>query len=404
MGTTRRAGSSGTYYYGESIHDRESIASLFRSRAKIRRTGAIIHRAESQPLQRLQMAQPDPFAAQILETSAGGLAGFSSSLLAERHPEVVADGVSTREWRGHLAQRVLELAAAVRSGEPELFVARAQWMRTAARARDQDEAGLRASLECLKETLREQLPSSAIRSVDPHLDAALHAFDEPVETRASELDPESDSGRLALRFLERSLEGDARQAIQLLVEAVEDGLAVRDAYLDVLMAAQREVGRLWHQGELGVSEEHLVTATTKRAMAVLCQLGTAPDPVGKTVVSASVAGNVHDLGTRVVADFFELAGWRSVCLGADVPSPEVAVAATYFDADLVVLGATLSTQLKATAETIEAVREQNEGVPILVGGLAFEDAAETWKSVGADAKAGHPEEAVEVGAQLVAER
>lgn len=348
------------------------------------------------------MAQPDPFAAQLLENGASGFAGYASSALLERHPEVLNDGVTARDWRGHLAQRILELAAAVRTGEPDIFVARARWIRVAAQAREQPEAGLRASFECLREVLAERLPTPASQAVEPHLSAALDAFDEPPSESTTEVDASTETGKLSLRFLEKSLEGNPRAAIQLLLEAVEGGLGVREAYRDVLMATQREVGRLWHQGELGISEEHLVTSTTKRAMSVLCQRGPAADPVDKTVVAASVAGNVHEIGTRLVSDFFELVGWRSVCLGADVPSAEIQVATTYFDTDLLVLSATLATQLKAVAETIELVRPA--GIPVLVGGLAFEDAADTWKTVGADAFAATAELAVEIGVQLVSGR
>ena len=344
------------------------------------------------------MAQPDPFAAQMLENGARGFAGYASSLLLERHPEVTENGVSERDWRGHLAQRVLELAAAVRTGEPDIFVARARWIRVAAQARDQSEDGLRAGFECLRDVLSDQLPGPASQAVEPHLSAALGAFDQPISRQETEVDPSTEAGKLSLRFLEKSLEGDARGAVQLLLDALEGGRTVRSLYLDVLMATQREVGRLWHQGELGISEEHLVTSTTKRAMSVLCQRGPADEPKGKTVVAASVAGNVHEIGTRLVSDFFELAGWRAVCLGADVPSDEIQMAVSYFDADLLVLSATLATQLKAVTEAIEGVRPS--GTPVLVGGLAFEDAPTTWQTVGAHAFASTAGEAVELGTRL----
>ena len=348
------------------------------------------------------MALPDPFTAQMLETGARGFAGYASSLLLERHPGVTADGTTDRDWRAHLAQRVLELAAAVRTGQPDIFVARARWIRSAARAREHPEDGLRAAFECLQEVLVERLPDQASMAIEPHLAAALGVFDEAPHCRETAVDPSTEAGKLCLRFLETSLEGDARSAVQLLLDALASGHSVRGLYLEVLMATQREVGRLWHQGELGISEEHLVTSTTKRAMSVLCQHGPAAETTGKTVVAASVAGNIHEIGTRLVSDFFELAGWRAVCLGADVPADEIQLAVSYFDADLLALSATLATHLKAAAETVERVRPS--GTPILVGGLAFEDAPTTWQTVGADAFAATAGEAVEIGYGLASAR
>ncbi|NIM61512.1 MAG: cobalamin B12-binding domain protein, partial [Acidobacteria bacterium] len=56
---------------------------------------------------------------------------------------------------------------------------------------------------------------------------------------------------------------------------------------------------------------------------------------------ACVAGNVHDIGVRATSDFFEMAGWRAINLGADVPHDEIARSVQFFDADVVVLAAAL---------------------------------------------------------------
>ena len=71
---------------------------------------------------------------------------------------------------------------------------------------------------------------------------------------------------------------------------------------------------------------------------------------------------------RVVADFFEMAGWRAVCLGADVPPADVATAAVYFDADLAVVSAALATHLKTVRQTVAALRRlEDREVKVLVG-------------------------------------
>lgn len=69
------------------------------------------------------------------------------------------------------------------------------------------------------------------------------------------------------------------------------------------------------------------------------------------MLAASVAGNAHDLGLRAVTDLFVFAGWRCLFLGANVPGPDIAGAAASFEVDLVVLTATLSTQLGQLANT-----------------------------------------------------
>ena len=90
-----------------------------------------------------------------------------------------------------------------------------------------------------------------------------------------------------------------------------------------------------------------------------------------------------------------------MCLGADVPAADVAGAAQFFGADLVVLATTLTTQIKNLQATIAALRASSGGdVSILVGGLAFADAPDLWQRLGADGCAGAGE-AVEIGRELV---
>ncbi len=350
------------------------------------------------------MTQSSTFTAQVLETSAAAYGAYAASLLLDRHPEIAdRHGQSAmRDWKSHLTQRALELAAALDVDEPRLFASRVHWANQAFRSREIEQSDLRSSLECLRQILREELPPSALGLVDSYFDPALATFEQAPTPSVSLLDPNDPHQHLALRFLRAALEGDSRGAIETVVTAVDKGLSFRDAYLEVLCAAQREIGRLWHLGDLNIAEEHLVTTTTDRAMAVLSQRVPRIEAHGKTVLTAAVSGNRHGLGVRMLADFFEAAGWRSICLGSNVPRTDLTDAVAFFDGDLLVLSAALSTQLKNVRENIEAVRAMHgQDLKILVGGIVFEEAPELWQQLGADAYAPAADIAVKFGARLV---
>lgn len=348
------------------------------------------------------MSSPTSFAAEILEASASAYAGLAASLLVERRPEVLERYAPTplRLWKSHLRQRILELSAALGAEEPRLFVSRVRWAAKAFRAREMDERDLRSGLACLREVLTEELPEPARDATAGYLDTALESFDEsPVEDVG--LRTSIPLERRALRYLEAALKGDGRRAVDLVAGAVDDGLAVAEAY-EVLLAAQREAGRMWHLGELEVVEEHVVTATTERAMSVLAQRAAREAANGKAVIAGAVADNSHGLAVRMLADFFEIAGWRSICLGADVPASDLATAVVYFDADLLALSAALPTQLKALRQAIETVRAlPDRDVKIMVGGLALAEAPELWRRLGADGSAPTADSAVALGLRLV---
>lgn len=349
------------------------------------------------------MTLDSTFAAEILKRSAGGYAGAAASLLLEREPQLRAQAGALDAWKSHLTQRVLELAAALRAGEPSIFSERVNWSRKTFAARNQPDSLVPASLECLRDILNESLPDNAKSSTVGYLDGALAAVasDSPL-VEGSELDPDDPADRLALNYLRLALEGDGPEAVALVREAVASPEDARHVYLRVLLPAQKEIGRLWHLNEVSVAEEHLVTATTQQLMAVLRHTTERTAENQATVVSACVQGNIHDMGVRALSDLFYLAGWRSVYLGADVPVADMPAVLDVFQADLLLLGSTLSTHVEPAAAVIAAVREQvDRPVRIMVGGAAFDEAPDLWQKLGADAYAATGDDALAAGATIL---
>lgn len=346
------------------------------------------------------------FAVQLLERGATGYAGYAAAALLERRPalreQLGRDALAG--WRQHLAQRILELSSALIAAEPRLFISRVLWSAKAFRARGQDPGGIRDSLECLREVLLERLPEPARAVPVGYIDQALAELARaPLVTEGPALDPTRPADNLALRYLQRVLEGDVAAAVAEVVAATEAGMDVRSVYLDVLLPAQREVGRLWHDGEVSVAEEHLVTSATQRAMAVLANKAQAAPANGRCAIVAAVASNAHDIGLRAVADLYEMAGWRTIFLGADVPMDDLPALISYFQADVLLLGATISTQLPRLQQSIAAVRARSDRpVKVIVGGAAFDETPELWRKFGADGYASCVDDAVALGAKLVA--
>lgn len=346
------------------------------------------------------MSESFGFAAEIIKRSAAGYAGAAASLLLEREEQLRSQSGALEAWKAHLTQRLLELSSALGSGQDRLFSERVVWSRKTFAARDQEDRLIGLSLSCLDEVLGDALPQKAAEPVARFLEAAINELQQPVPLAdPSELSPDDDNGRLALNYLRDVLEGNGSSAIQLVVEAVEQGLAVEDAYLGVLLPAQKEIGRLWHANEVSVAEEHLVSMITQKTMAVLAYTSERAADNGATVITACVAGNAHDMGPRALADLYHLAGWRSIFLGADVPVSDLPAMLDAYDARVISLTATLSTHLEPAATAIAAIREHCESpVRILVGGALFDEAPEVATEIGADAYTGDMQEALAVSA------
>jgi MerR family transcriptional regulator, light-induced transcriptional regulator len=204
-------------------------------------------------------------------------------------------------------------------------------------------------------------------------------------------------------YLGAALDGDPGTARRVLDEAMDAGLAARDVYLGILQPALYEVGVRWERAEISVAQEHLATATTQSLMARLSERladGAHATRRGRAVV-ACPADELHQVGSRMVADFLEADGWDVAYLGPVTPPAEVARIAARDGraADVVALSAALPERLPDVAEACAALRALDRVPFVLVGGQAFAGDRGRARRVGADAFAGDAAEAVRILAE-----
>ncbi|MBN1852855.1 MAG: cobalamin-dependent protein [Pirellulales bacterium] len=341
----------------------------------------------------------------IVSHAARVLAGYAASELFESHPELREDSKSGafQRWQNLFAQCLEELAAAIATNRPILFIQHVQWMQTLLTARGVDGNALRLGLESLSKALSTELPEEAASVSNNVFQEAIKSLEREMTSPARSLGTDSVHGRLAGNYLLAILEGDRARAVRLILDAAEAGYPARDLYIQVLLPAQEEAGRMWQNVEINVAEEHFATATTKGIMALLCSLAPAKSPNGKTLVASAVAGNQHDIGLQAVADFFEMDGWRVIQLGCDVPIHDLVQAVGFYHADLLALSVSLGSHLMVLKQTIQSVRRSERGasVKVLVGGRALTWASDLAAEFGADGYAADPVGAVSLGNALV---
>lgn len=351
------------------------------------------------------MPERSEFLATVLERGGNAFARLAAQDMPAARPEsAVGLGSDTLDlWRSWLEARVEELAVAVSSGRPDLFAEQVRWAASLFRARNVPVTSIQTSLESLRRVLAAELPEDLRPSADDYLATALSALNEPAPEETAELAVDTEEGKLAASYLLALLEGDRQQATAIVSTAASQGWSVSDLYQRVLGPAQREVGRMWLNDEINVAEEHLATATTKMVMSQLRGREETQPSNGKTVLAAAVRDNQHDVGLQMVADLFEIHGWRTILLGANVPVTDLVQAAEAFQADLLLLSAALGKHLPDVRNTIRAVRqhEPTRDIKILAGGAAFAGLADLAEQYGADGYAANATGALELGDRLV---
>ena len=351
------------------------------------------------------MSAAGSLTAERLTRQSDGIADTAAAGVIERHPELRQRfGDNALElWTEHMRQQLVELSAAIAAGKPDLFAAHISWLSMTMAAREVPVTDLRASLDALRRALAEGLDADSSRLALECVDQAVAALDSQTgEIVPSTLDPGLRADRIAMRYIQAVVAGNALQGMEIVLDAVREGMSLRDALLTVLLPAQREAGHLWHMNKISIAEEHMVTSTTQRLMPVLAShVQPAPDR-GRTVVAAAVAGNTHEVGIRAIAYLLEFEGWRTIYLGPDVPRREFPAAVEGFDADLVMLSLALTNQLRALRRTIEQIRKRSgDSVKIMVGGTGLAGAPDLWRELGADGYAADAETALSLAAELV---
>ncbi len=301
---------------------------------------------------------------------------------------------------------VLYLAEAVGADSPALFRAYAGWVKVLFAGLRIPVEDLCSSLEILRDVVADTIGGVAAERAAACVAAALDALPTVGIDPPSFIVPDAPHAELASTYLDALVAGDRRRATRLVMDRVEDGgLDVRDAYLHVFQPVLREVGRLWQTGRIGVAHEHFATAATQAVMSLLYPRIFATRRVGRSLVATCVSGEQHEIGVRMVADFFEMAGWDTYYLGANTPARSVVAAVEERNAQVLAVSATITAHIGAVAELIDAVRRGIGARPlrIIVGGYPFTVEPELWKAVGSDASASDAAEAVAVAGRLIQE-
>lgn len=172
------------------------------------------------------------------------------------------------------------------------------------------------------------------------------------------------------QLVEAVKNGKAKDAKELTQKALDEGLRPVDIINEGLVKGMGVVGELFGQGEMFVPEVMMSSKAMNAGMDLLKPLLTAEDIATKgTCVLATVRGDLHDIGKKLVSLMLEGAGYRVVDLGVDVKPAAIIEAAKKENADIIGMSAMLTTTMPVMKEVCELVKENGlDGVKIMIGG------------------------------------
>ena len=171
-------------------------------------------------------------------------------------------------------------------------------------------------------------------------------------------------------FFAGLLAADRGRCTLVLQGLLAQEMGLKEIYVSLFQRALYEVGERWEKGQISVAVEHMASAIVERLM-TLMQPQLFQGERTQTAVVACVADEFHQLGARMVADIFELHGWRTYFLGANTPLPDLLQLVQQHQPEVVGLSLSVYCNLPALLRAHAALRKEFAEQKVIVGGQAF---------------------------------
>jgi len=200
------------------------------------------------------------------------------------------------------------------------------------------------------------------------------------------------------------INGKLQIASELILNAVaNDIINIKVLYAEVFERSLIEIGQQWDMNIIDVYQEHYFSHSTQLIMSQLSPYLHTSEKNGHSFISLSTSGDSHNIGIRMVTDFFENDGWDTYFLGSNLPSQSVLKAIKDRKADIVAISCTMPHYLESVKSLITAIRNLKElsNVKVIVGGRLFNRERNLWKSIGADGYSSNADMAVKIANNLM---
>jgi methanogenic corrinoid protein MtbC1 len=284
----------------------------------------------------------------------------------------------------------------------ELFLDYVKFAKIMLMSRGNSPEAIIESMMNIREVLSISLEGAMAELARDVLGIAIREFPAMADELPSHVEGGNEFDILAAEFLRMLLMEDRRAASALIHKAVKDGIELRRLYLSVFQPTQREVGRLWQLNRITVAQEHYCTAVTQMIMSELYPYVFQTQRTVGRMVGLCVSNELHEIGMRMVSDFFEFDGWDTSYLGANMPIPDVLQHLRASPTALLAISCTMTSHIHEVVELISSVRSRPEfkDLKVVVGGYPFSLVPSLWRVVGADGCASDADGAVRLAHEL----
>jgi len=181
------------------------------------------------------------------------------------------------------------------------------------------------------------------------------------------------------------VKGDGNLVESGVNKALSEGANPQDIIAEGLIEGMRVVGERFRGGEMFLPEVFMSANAMHKGLDIAKPLLAKSDQklLGKVVIG-TVAGDIHDIGKKIVSFLLEGNGFEVIDLGVDVKDETFAEAIEEHKPDILGMSALLTTTMPNMGSVIDLLEEKGirDKIKIIVGGASVnQDFAD---SIGAD--------------------
>ncbi len=181
---------------------------------------------------------------------------------------------------------------------------------------------------------------------------------------------------------------------ELTAQALDSGIPPRDILSRSLIEGMKVVGERFRNNELYLPDVLMSARAMSAAMEHLRPFFTSGNVQYKgKIVIGTVAGDLHDIGKRIVGMFFEGGGWEVIDCGVDVSEPQFLRFIEEHSPDAVGLSALLTTTMVNMDSIVRGIKAKFPKVIVIVGGAPVTGAFAS--KIGADFYSPDPQGALD---------
>ena len=223
---------------------------------------------------------------------------------------------------------------------------------------------------------------------------------EPVAETKPDVAPEKDEKEKNPRYL-AVLHGDKSKISELVRKALEEGMTPDAILAQELIPAITKAGDRFEQKKYFLPQLIAAAETMKSAVEILEPLlgGKEGNAHAGTIVIATVAGDIHDIGKNLVALMLKNHGFTVVDLGKDVKTETIIEKAGSLDADIIALSALMTTTMREMSEVVKARTAAGIRAKVMIGGAVTTE--EYAAEIGAEGYSKDAQDAVHVAKRLM---